>query len=195
MLRIQHPIILEGHKVKLVPLDAKYFDELLAVARNEEIWEHMSLAANNAEGLLIELKSALLRRVNGEEYPFVILDKEKGNVIGSTRYMNISAPNYKLEIGWTWNDPAYWQKGFNTESKLLLLTYAFETLHCIRVQLQTSETNTRSRKAILGIGATFEGILRKERIRYNGPRNTAMYSITDDEWPEVKAMLTEKVNR
>ena len=100
----------------------------------------------------------------------------------------------KEAIGWTWYDPSYWRTGYNRECKLLLLTYAFETLKAVRVQLVTDATNFRSRTAIEGIGATFEGELRKERIRANGAyRNTAMYSIIDDEWPKVKKKLEQKI--
>ena len=105
-------------------------------------------------------------------------------------FHNIFPEHRKLEIGWTWYDPAYWRTGYNRECKLLLLTYCFEVLNTVRVQLQTDENNERSRTAILGIGATYEGTMRKERIRANGAnRNTAMYSIIDDEWVEVKAKL------
>jgi RimJ/RimL family protein N-acetyltransferase len=98
----------------------------------------------------------------------------------------------RLEIGWTWYDPAFWRTGLNRECKLLLLTYAFETLKAIRVQFLTDENNHRSRTAISGIGATMEGIMRNERIRSNGAyRNTVVFSIIDTEWEQAKALLTK----
>ncbi len=191
MNRIQHPVILEGIKVKLVPLETAHFDELLAVGKNEIIWEQISINGADSERLLQHLKSAVLKRATGEQYAFTVIDKVNGKLIGSTLYHNIFPEHRKLEIGWTWYDPAYWRTGYNRECKLLLLTHCFEVLKTVRVQLQTDENNHRSRTAILGIGATFEGILRKERVRANGLfRNTAMYSILDDEWPQVKARLT-----
>ena len=133
-----------------------------------------------------------MKRGTGEQYPFTVIDRKTNKIIGSTLFHNIFPEHRKLEIGWTWYDPAYWRTGYNRECKLLLLTYCFETLKTVRVQLQTDENNMRSRTAILGIGATFEGIMRKERIRANGAfRNTVMYSIIDDEWAMVKEKLSK----
>jgi RimJ/RimL family protein N-acetyltransferase len=189
---IQHPVILEGQKVKLIPLENAHFEELAMVASDERIWEHISINGADRERILQHLKSAVLKRATGEQYPFTIIDVQKNKIIGCTLFHNIFPEHRKLEIGWTWYDPAYWRTGYNRECKLLLLTYCFETLKTVRVQLQTDETNMRSRTAILGIGATYEGTMRKERIRANGAfRNTAMYSIVDDEWPVVKAKLEE----
>jgi len=187
---IQHPVILAGEKVKLIPLENAHFDELVQVAANEKIWEHISINGADKDRMLQHLKSAVLKRATGEQYPFTVIDRTKNKIIGSTLFHNIFPEHRKLEIGWTWYDPAYWRTGYNRECKLLLLTYCFETLKTVRVQLQTDEKNERSRTAILGIGGVFEGILRKERLRANGAfRNTAMYSIIDDEWPEVKKRL------
>lgn len=191
---IQHPVILEGERVRLVPLDSAHFDELMQVAAQEQIWERMSINGADKDRITQHLKTALLRRAVGEQYPFTIIDKVDNKIIGSTMFHNIFPEHRKLEIGWTWYDPAYWRTGHNRECKLLLLTYCFEVLNTVRVQLQTDENNERSRTAILGIGATFEGTMRKERIRANGAyRNTAMYSIIDDEWAEVKAKLQKSL--
>ncbi|PQJ10199.1 N-acetyltransferase [Flavipsychrobacter stenotrophus] len=191
---IQHPVVLEGEKVKLVPLDADHFHDLLQIGGQEKIWEHISINGADQNILVTHLRSALLKRATGEQYPFTVIDKLQNNIIGSTLFHNIFPQHHKLEIGWTWYDPIYWRTGYNRECKLLLLTYAFETLKAVRVQLVTDATNFRSRTAIEGIGATFEGELRKERIRANGAyRNTAMYSIIDDEWPKVKKTLQQKL--
>jgi len=191
---IQHPLVLEGERVKLVPLDDKYFDELIEVSRDKRIWEFLSIDGTDEDSLRTALKSATLKRMNGEEYPFIIIDKVKNAVIGCTRYMEIAPEHKKLEIGWTWYIPAYWATGYNTECKLLLLTYAFETLKCMRVQLKTWDKNLRSRAAILKLGAQFEGILRNNIIRYDGVmRNTCYFSIIDTEWSDVKLMLQKRV--
>ncbi len=187
---IQHPVILEGEKVKLLPLEHAHFDELLAIARQEKIWEFFSVKGSDEDIMLNHLRSSILRRQNGEVYPFTIVDKKTGKVIGSTLLYNFFPEFRKLEIGWTWYDPAYWRTGHNRECKLLLLTYCFEVLKTIRVQLITDENNKRSEAAILGIGATYEGTLRNERIRHNGVfRNSLMFSIIESEWPEVKERL------
>lgn len=193
---IEHPVILEGERVRLIPLENAHFPALIAIAKDEKIWEHISINGADSDRLTQHLKSALLKRGTGEQYPFTVIDRKTNTIIGCTLFHNIFPEHRKLEIGWTWYDPAYWRTGYNRECKLLLLTYCFETLKTVRVQLQTDENNLRSRTAILGIGATFEGILRKERIRANGAtRNTVMYSIIDDEWGRVKAMLTERLTR
>ncbi|MDR3682043.1 MAG: GNAT family protein [Flavipsychrobacter sp.] len=188
---IQHPITLTGNKVVLVPLDSSHFPALLEIARQESIWEFMAIDGS-PDKLLLELKAALLNRASGDQYPFAIIDRLKGNVIGTTRLMNIFHEHKKLEIGWTWYNPEYWGTGYNTECKLLLLTYCFETLAAVRVQLVAGEKNMRSRNAILKIGATYEGTMRKERARPDGTyRNTVMHSIIDDEWPDRKRKLEE----
>lgn len=193
---IQHPVLLENSRVKLVPLDHAHIPELLAIARDERIWQLMSINGTDEAVLTQHLKTAILRRSMGEQYPFTAIDKVNGKIFGSTMFHNIFPEHRKLEIGWTWYDPAYWRTGYNRECKLLLLTHCFEQLKTLRVQLQTDMINERSRTAILGIGAKFEGILRKERIRANGMhRSTAMYSIIDDEWNEVKEMLADKINK
>ena len=191
---IQHPVILQGERVKLVPLDSSHFPGLLEVGKQEKIWEHISINGADPERLTQHLKSAILKRGTGEQYPFTVIDKLTGKIIGSTLYHNIFPEHRKLEIGWTWYDPAYWRTGYNRECKLLLLTHCFEVLKTIRVQLVTDEKNVRSSTAILGIGATFEGVLRNERIRANGViRNTAMYSIIAEEWEQVKMGLVKSV--
>ena len=190
---IQHPVVLERTKVKLVPTDHTHIPDLLAVGRQEKIWEFISINGSDSERLAQHLKSAILKRSTGEQYPFTVIDKQTGKIIGATMFHNIFPEHRKLEIGWTWYDPAYWRTGYNRECKLLLLTYCFETLKTVRVQFQTDENNLRSRTAILGIGATFEGIMRKERIRANGAfRNTCMFSIIDEEWESVKSRLSKQ---
>jgi len=192
---IQQPVTLEGKRTRLVPLSEKYFEELIALAADKAIWTHLPADRSNRDVMLTELKSAILKRLSGEQYPFVVIDKITDKVIGSTRFMDMHPEHRKLEIGYTWYTPACWGSGYNTEAKLLMLTYCFEVLKTIRVQFVTKEQNLRSRAAIQKIGATFEGVLRNERLTESGPRNTAVYSITDTEWSQVKAMLTEKVNQ
>lgn len=186
----QHPVTLEGERVKLLPLANEHFDKLIAVSTDKRIWEFLSKPGYDADVLRTELKSALLKRINGEEYPFVIIDKQTNTIIGCTRYMDMYAEHRKLEIGWTWYNPNYWGTGHNLECKLLLLTHAFEVMNCVRVCLKTWDKNQRSRTAILKIGAQFEGILRNERIRYDGTiRNTVVFSIIKEEWLLTKEKI------
>jgi RimJ/RimL family protein N-acetyltransferase len=191
---IQHPVVLESERVKLVPLESAHFDELIRCSQDKAIWEFITIDGTDPSELRSALKSAMLMRMSGDQYPFVIIDKLKGNIMGSTRLMDIQPVHKGLEIGWTWYDPAYWRTGYNRECKLLLLTYCFEELKAIRVQLKTWDKNWRSRKAIEGIGAKFEGILRNHMIRYDGLiRDTAYFSIINEEWDEVKEQLRQKI--
>ena len=192
---IQHPVILEGKLVRLLPLEDKYFQNLVAAGNSKEIWTHLPTDGSKRDLLLADLRSALVKRLTGEQYSFVIIDRKWNTAIGATRFFNIYQEHKKLEIGWTWLKPDYWGKGVNVESKFLLLQYCFEVLKTQRVQLQTSEANLRSRAAIEKIGGKLEGILRKDRIRPSGVTDTAIYSIIDSEWPELKQLLKDKIEK
>ncbi len=187
---LQHPIILEGEKVKLLPLEEIHFDEIISIAADEKIWKHYPVNYSNAEKHRKMLAEALECRNDGSRYPFVIIDKLTNRIIGCTRYFLIDSYNKSLEIGFTWYIPSYWGTNYNTECKLLLLTHCFEALRTARVQLKTCSENIRSQKAIEKIGAKFEGILRKDRLRENGTyRSSAYFSIVDEEWPMSKQKL------
>ena len=136
------------------------------------------------------IDAALAAHAAGTEVAFATVRQSDGRVVGSTRFLDIRRPNRGLEIGWTWIDPQFQRTTVNTEAKFLMLHHAFEELGAVRVQLKTDERNAGSRAAIARIGATFEGILRKYQARYDGyVRNTAMFSLTAEEWPAAKAML------
>jgi RimJ/RimL family protein N-acetyltransferase len=191
---IEPGLVLTGANVQLVPLQREHFPGLIEVGKQQRIWEFTTINGADEAQLSKLLSSSMLMRATGERYPFTVIDRKQNKIIGGTMFHNIFPEHKKLEIGWTWYDPAYWRTGYNKECKLLLLTYCFETLKTIRVQFQVDEVNQRSRNAVLGIGATFEGLLRKERLRANGSiRTTAMYSIIDDEWPSVKQLLQERL--
>ncbi|NCX95645.1 MAG: N-acetyltransferase [Chitinophagia bacterium] len=184
---IPHPTVLQGSRFSLLPLEKEHFDALIIAAADERIFEFMSVNLSHKETLIPHLQSLMLKRLTGECYPFTVIDNAKQQAIGSTVFHNMMEVNKKLEIGWTWYSPQYWQTGCNRECKFLLLRFCFETLKTVRVQLITDVNNHRSRRAIEGIGATFEGVLRNERIRSNGRlRDTAVYSIIEQEWAEVK---------
>ncbi len=187
---IKHPTILEGEKVRLVPLEPEHFDELFAAAADEKLWEFTPLNGAKRETFDAAYEAALVERTNGGQYPFVIIYQPTNEIIGSTRLMEISPADEKLEIGWTWIVRKHWAAEVNFECKLLLLRHCFEVLKARRVQLKTDETNMRSRTAIEKIGAKFEGILRRDKIRENGTsRNTAYFSILDDEWQTAKEKI------
>jgi RimJ/RimL family protein N-acetyltransferase len=191
---IPHPVFLKGDKVSLFPMEESYFEQMWQLAEDARIWEYTSVKMDDKSRFYQYLYSALRKRTLGEQYQFAIKDNVTGKFIGSTMFHSIVPENKKLEIGWTWYQPEYWRTGVNRESKLLMLTYCFDTLKLKRVQFQTDELNMVSRNALLGIGATFEGMLRHERLRPDGTcRNTAMFSVIDTEWNDVKEHLRMKI--
>jgi len=187
---------LTGTHVKLLPMQRQHFDELVLLAREPRIWEHIPIDCSSDDKMLQALDTALAEREKGTQFPFVILHRSSGRLIGSTRLMDLQPQHRKLEIGWTWLHPAHWATAANPECKLLLLRHSFDVLNVMRVQLKTDELNVRSRKAILKIGAQYEGILRNDMQRSNGTqRNSAYFSFTDVEWPATAARLHELITR
>jgi len=185
-------IALENDVVLLKPLEHEDMQGLLEAASYPEIWSHMPTTIEKREDVNNFVENALLTRNGKTEFPFVIVDKQSGNIIGSTRYMDIDDKHQRLEIGYTWLTPAYWRTAINTHCKYLLLLYCFEYLHLQRVQIKTDHENIRSQRAIERIGATKEGILRNHMIRKDGTiRHTVMYSITIEEWPQVKKHIED----
>ncbi len=189
---INHPVRLQGQLVSLVPLQKDHLPDLIEAGRDAAVWEFLPVDGSKPGNMSAYIHDAILKRVSGEQYPFTVIENASGKAIGSTRLFDIFPEHKKLEIGWTWYDKRYWGKGYNTECKLLLLTYCFETLQTNRVQIKTRTTNIRSQKAIEKIGAKLEGILRKDRIMPDGlVRDTVVYSIINDEWLSVKTRLQD----
>jgi len=187
---INHPTILTGESVELVPLEKGHFEELYKAAADKKLWEHIPTDCSNRETFETAYNFSLTEREKGNQYPFVIFHKQTKELIGSTRFFEIYPLDKKLEIGWTWIITKYWGTEINLECKLLLLSFCFDTLETRRVQIKTDSTNIRSRKAIEKIGGQFEGILRKDKIKENGvSRNAAYYSILDDEWDVAKEKI------
>ena len=185
-------IALENEIVKLKPLELNDLSGILEAASYPEIWSHMSTTIEKMVDVNNFVENALLMRRNKTEFPFVIVDKKTGEIIGSTRFMDIDDTHQRVEIGTTWLTPAYWRTAINTNCKYLLLQYCFEILHLQRVQIKTDHENSQSQKAIERIGATKEGVLRNHMIRKDGTtRHTVMYSITLEEWPQVKIHLNQ----
>jgi RimJ/RimL family protein N-acetyltransferase len=178
----------------LEPLEQDHAGELYVAAQDPRIWEWLdpdASASPRAFGAWFGEAMGAARR--GEEVPFAVRDRRSGTVVGSTRYLALAPEHRRLEVGWTWYEPSAWGTGVNVECKLLLLGHAFERLGCRRVELKTDARNERSRAAMLALGATFEGVFRKHMDRRHGVRDTAWYSVIDDEWPAVKARLESRL--
>lgn len=184
-----------GDHVRIVPLEKKYLHDLYHISKEESIWAHLPKMIKTVEDMESLIEEAMYKKMDGTEFPFVILLRENNKVIGSTRFLSISSSHRNLEIGWTWLCPSVWGTKINIECKYLLLKYCFEKMKMIRVQLKTDERNIRSQKAIERIGGLKEGVLRNHMIRKDGSfRNSVFYSIIDNEWPSVKRKLEILLN-
>jgi RimJ/RimL family protein N-acetyltransferase len=185
---------LTGDTVKLQPLQQEHAAALLNAAADGQLWDMKLTVIPGPENVDKYIATALEGRQAGTVMPFVIVRRDTGLLVGSTRFWKIDRANRKMEIGHTWLSESAQRSGVNTEAKYLLLTYAFEVMQAIRVQFTTDELNQKSRAAILRIGAKQEGIVRHERIMPDGrKRNSVRFSIIDSEWPEVKTMLQQKI--
>ena len=184
------PVVLEGERVRLEPLSRRHLVGLAEIAFDTAIWRWTIARPTDLVGLEAWLEGALANLAAGTEMPFATIERTSGRPIGSSRFLNISPENRRLEIGWTWLATASQRTGANREVKLLQLTHAFETLGANRVEFKTDSRNERSRAALLGIGAVFEGVFRNHVIMPDGPlRHSAWYSVTVEDWPAVQARL------
>ena len=185
---------LEGQRVRLVPLSMDHLPGLVTVGLSPDLWTWIPSPVTNAQEMEAFVRVALDGHERGEMIPFATTLRSDGRVVGSTRFGNIALDHRRLEIGWTWIAPEFQRTPVNTEAKLLMMAYAFEELGCQRVELKTDALNARSRAAILRIGAKEEGTFRKHMITSSGRvRDTVYFSITDEEWPEVKERLRAKL--
>lgn len=186
---------LDGRVVRLEPLGEQHVDGLWEASRDPRTWTWLSIAqpATRRE-FDAWVNDALTAAERGVEIPLVTGCYKDGRVLGSTRFLALRPEHRSVEIGWTWLHPDAWGTGVNVEAKLLMLEHAFETWGCRRVELKTDALNERSRGALEALGATFEGIHRKHMLVRGGEnRDSAWYSVLDDEWPAVRGRLRERV--
>lgn len=190
------PVTLEGRLVRLEPLSPAHLEGLAEVGLDAELWRWTLTRIVAREDLDAYLEAALAAAAAGTELPFATIEVASGRAIGSTRYLNIDPHHRRLEIGYTWLGRAWQRSGANTEAKLLMLERAFDVLGCHRVEFKTDSLNEQSRAALLGIGATLEGIFRNHLVSQAGRlRHSAYYSIVAEEWPSVRARLRDRLAR
>jgi RimJ/RimL family protein N-acetyltransferase len=190
------PVTLEGRHVRLVPLTLEHVPALWEAADDPEIWRWTLNRPASEADMRKYVEAALATRAAGGSLPFATTEAATGRVIGSTRYHNWEPPHPRVEIGYTWIARPWQRTPVNTEAKYLMLRHAFETLGLARVELRTDAQNARSRAAIARIGGVEEGILRRHMLTDSGRiRDTVYFSILDDEWPQVKLRLEEKLAR
>lgn len=184
------PVVLEGSRIRLEPLRADHLADLALVAFDLPIWRWTIMGPQDEAGLGRWVETALENARSGTERPFATIDRASGRAIGSSRFLSIVPEHRRLEIGWTWVATAFQRTGVNREAKLLQMTHAFETLGANRVEFKTHARNDRSRAALTGIGATFEGVFRNHMVMPDGSiRDSAYFSVTAEEWPAVRAAM------
>jgi RimJ/RimL family protein N-acetyltransferase len=187
-------IRLEGSLVTLEPLEAAHAEELWRAAQDPRIWQWLAHIGSSREYFDRWLEMSLAASAEGGEGVFAIRDRRRDALVGSSRYLNVRPADRVVEVGWTWLNPSAWRTGVNLETKLLLLGHAFDDLGCLRVELKTDARNERSRAAMAALPARFEGILRKHMtVPDVGVRDSAYFSVIDDEWPEVRANLQRRL--
>jgi RimJ/RimL family protein N-acetyltransferase len=191
---VVRPVTLEGEVVRLEPLSTSHIEALADVAFDERLWRWNPWPLRTRQDLEAYVEAAVAGLAAGTILPFATIERASGRAIGSSRLANISAPDYRAEIGWTWVAVRWQRSAVNSEAKLLMLDHAFGTWRCHRVEFKTDLLNEQSRKALLGVGSTFEGIFRNHIVTESGRlRHSAYYSITDDEWPDVRRGLVARM--
>jgi N-acetyltransferase len=183
------PVSLRGEHARLDPLSRAHHDALVEAVKDGELWRLWYTFVPKPGDMTKEIDRRLGLQASGSMLPFTVIDAE-GNISGMTTYMNVDAPNRRVEIGSTWYAKRVQRSALNTQCKLLLMEHAFETLGCIAVEFRTHFFNHQSRRGIERLGAKQDGILRSHQIAPNGTlRDTVVYSIIAAEWPTVKAHL------
>ena len=193
-MRAFEPAELRGTRVVLRPLRLKHAPELLAAADDDEVFTWLAFPRFvELEQVQAWIEEALVERLRDRRIPFVVEDAAAGLIIGSTSYRDLDTRNGRVEIGSTWLSRASWGTGANTESKLLLMQYAFESLNLERVFLRADNLNMRSQRAHEKLGAVKEGVHRHEVLRRDGSWcDSIHYSILRSEWPDAKARLKKQ---
>jgi RimJ/RimL family protein N-acetyltransferase len=206
--RVQ-PMVLDGRHVRLEPLTLGHAGALVAAGSGPRDTYGFTMVPPDEDSMLRYIETALRDQDAGRALPFATVEKATSRVLGSTRFGNIEFwpwpagnPHQRgpdvpdvVEIGWTWLAADAQRTPINTEAKLLMLTHAFEGWRVHRVSLMTDARNERSRRAILRVGAQFDGVIRAQRMAADGTiRDTAAFSILESEWPAVKRQLQSRLD-
>jgi RimJ/RimL family protein N-acetyltransferase len=190
------PTVLQGHGLRLEPLAAEHRDELAAATADGRLWELWFTAVPEPGKADAYIATALAGQKEGHMLPWAVRELTSGAIVGSTRYHDIVAAIDRVEIGYTWYAKSWQRSHVNTVCKLLLLEHAFDALGCAVVGLRTDNFNFASQRAIEGIGAKRDGVLRHHAARRDGTvRDSVLYSILAGEWPDVKRHLELRLAR
>jgi RimJ/RimL family protein N-acetyltransferase len=190
------PVTLQNSEVTLEPLAHAHAKALIEAVADGELWNLWYTNIPTPEGMTAEIDRRLRLQAEGSMLPFAVIDNGLRKAVGMTTYMNVDAVHKRVEIGSTWYRKSVQRTGLNTACKLLLLTQAFDVLDCIAVEFRTHFFNRQSRAGIERLGAKLDGILRNHQRGRNGTlRDTCVYSITQGEWPTVRAHLTWQLEK
>ncbi|MEN0102829.1 MAG: GNAT family protein, partial [Curtobacterium sp.] len=187
---------LTGDRVTLEPIAHEHADDLRAAVTDGDLWRTWYSSIPAPAQVDDEIDRRLAEHAAGRMVPFAVRDRPTGRVVGSTTFMNVDTANRRVEIGSTFLAKSSQRTGINTESKLLMLSHAFDVWQCIAVEFRTHWHNMQSRAAIAGLGAKQDGVLRNHQIGRDGTlRDTVVFSITSSEWPTVRLSLAERLRR
>ena len=190
------PVTLEGYGARLEPLTPDHEAGLVAAASDGRLWELWYTSVPAPDETRAYIAAALDGQRAGTMLPFAVRELTTGAIVGSTRYHDIVTPVDRVEIGWTWYAKSWQRTHVNTGCKLLLLGHAFDTLGCEVVGLRTDNFNFASQKAIAGLGARLDGVIRHHYQRRDGTvRDSVMFSILAAEWFDVKRHLLTRLDR
>ncbi len=189
-------VVLEGALVRMEPLTLDHLPALYEIGLHPELWTWTNAICTTKPALKEYIEEAITSREQGTAVPFVTFDRVSNRVVGSSRFGNIDSKNRHVEIGWTWITPSAQRSHVNSAAKLLMLSYAFDELGCLRVELKTDALNSKSRNAMLRLGCKEEGTFRRHMITDAGRiRDTVYFSIIAEEWPPIRERLTENLRK
>ena len=188
---IPHDLVLETSKTLLRPIEQNDYETFLRLAKqDEEMWKYFSLNLGDEAQLRKWMEIAFNDKKAETRRPFTIIDKATGQIAGSSSMGNISYPDLRLEIGWSWLGKEFRGTGLNKHAKFLMMRYAFEEMNFERVEFKTDVLNARARQGLKNVGGIEEGILRSHMTMWNNRRRSSIYySVVKDEWPQVKGNI------
>jgi RimJ/RimL family protein N-acetyltransferase len=190
------PVTLEGRGIRLEPMTPEHCADLIAVATDGRLWELWMTGVPKPEQMPSYIETAIADQQAGRRLPWVVRDLSSGKVVGTTSYHDIVMQIDRVEIGYTWYATSWQRTHVNTTCKLLLFSHAFDTLGCKVVGLRTDGFNLRSQRAIEALGAKKDGVIRHFQARRDGTaRDSVIYSVLLNEWPDVKRNLELRLAR
>ena len=190
------PVTLEGHGIRLEPLSPAHERDITAAASDGQLWDLWFTSVPATDQTARYIADALDGQIAGHMLPWAVRELSSNRIVGSTRYHDVVPAADRVEIGYTFYSASWQRSHVNTAAKLLLLGHAFDTVGCNVVGLRTDNFNFRSQRAIEALGAKRDGIIRRHHPRKDGTvRDTFIYSILVEEWPDVKRHLTTRLER